>query len=62
MGRKAKLKKIRREADSQPPSPKPEANFEPTQFVEQLKTQGYQLRQSQRSPELPEQKGAEPYL
>ncbi|MBE9127329.1 MULTISPECIES: hypothetical protein [unclassified Coleofasciculus] len=55
MGRKAKLKKIRREMASQEPS-EPEVNSEPTNFVNQLEKQGYQLDQAERCPELPEQR------
>lgn len=50
VGRQARLKKIRQEASEQPPVPE---SSEPTQFVKQLERQGYNLKQIQRSPELP---------
>lgn len=48
MGRKAKLKKIKKEADR--PS---ENKSKSTQFVEKIGEFGYRLENSQRSPELP---------
>lgn len=59
MGRKAKLKKIRREMAAQPLS-EPEVNSEPTNFVNQLEQQGYQLDQAERCPELPDQRKNQP--
>lgn len=58
MGKKAKIKKIRKESlkiseiDNQ---------YESTQFVEQLTKLGYQLKQIERSPEVPTEK-TEPQL
>jgi len=56
MGRKAKLKKVRREAppdDALVPQPEIEIDRDPTKFVQQLEKQGYNLQQVERSPELP---------
>jgi hypothetical protein len=50
MGRQARLKKIRHNRDAQPPI-QPES--EPTQFVKELQRKGYNLKQIERSPELP---------
>ncbi|MBD2576811.1 hypothetical protein [Oscillatoria sp. FACHB-1406] len=51
MGRQARLKKNRQDSSgqSQPPD-----TTEPTQFVKQIQQQGYNLKQAQRSPELPD--------
>ncbi|MGK7877370.1 MAG: hypothetical protein AB4426_29955 [Xenococcaceae cyanobacterium] len=59
MGRKAKLKKIRREAIAQSGASSQSQNqtdSDPNKFVQQLERQGYQLGQIERSPELPEQR------
>lgn len=50
MGRKAKLKKIRREREEEV------KGREPNNFVGELGKQGYQFENIQRSPEVPEQK------
>ena len=58
MGRKAKLKKARRDASSDEASlsqPEMQADSNPTEFVRQLEKQGYNLQQVERSPELPSQ-------
>ncbi|HBE20668.1 MAG TPA: hypothetical protein DEG17_24510 [Cyanobacteria bacterium UBA11149] len=56
MGRNAKLKKIRREAASQPLSLKQEkTEFDSTHFVNQLEEEGYSLDKIKRSPSLPDQ-------
>ncbi|HEY9813763.1 MAG TPA: hypothetical protein V6D31_09535 [Candidatus Sericytochromatia bacterium] len=56
MGRKAKLKKIRKETVEPPTSLDLTQADDPTKFVQQLGKQGYNLQQIQRSPELPNQK------
>ncbi len=57
MGRKAKLKKIRREASAQKSSSAAaKTTYEPTNFVKQLEIQGYQLDRIKRSPELPDRR------
>ncbi len=56
MGRKAKLKKIRKETVENPTSSDLTQADDPTKFVQQLRKQGYNLQQIQRSPELPNQK------
>lgn len=58
MGKKAKLKKLRRELKANPETKK---TASPTQFVEELNQLGYQLEQIERSPELPN-KHIEPSL
>ena len=58
MGRKAKLKKLRRELKANPAT---ETSSNSTQFVDQLGKLGYQLDRSERSPEVPTQK-IEPQL
>lgn len=56
MGRKAKLKQQKRQANEKALSEKtkPVADFDRTEFVQELKMQGYNLEQIQRSPEIPE--------
>ena len=58
MGRKAKLKKLRRESKNNPATEKQSSS---TQFVEELNQLGYQLKEIQRSPEVPK-KNIEPQL
>ena len=53
MGKKAKLKKLRRELKTNPATEKP---FQSTQFVEQFTKLGYQLEQIERSPDVPSKK------
>ena len=58
MGRKAKLKKVRRDASSDAasvPQPESQVDRDPTKFVQQLEKQGYKLQQIDRSPEIPSQ-------
>lgn len=64
MGKKAKLKQLRREAKEKNSEvePKPLQNFAQTQFVEQLKQQGYNLKQIQQSPEIPNSDRGNPQL
>jgi hypothetical protein len=53
MGRKAKLKKLRREAP--PPAASPSIHpEEPTNFVREMDSLGYQLRQTIPAPDIPE--------
>ena len=58
MGRKAKLKQIRRKVRSKvslSPPPFPEEDSDPTEFIEPLERQGYQLHKiEKRCPELPD--------
>ncbi|GAC1480388.1 MAG: hypothetical protein NVS2B14_20630 [Chamaesiphon sp.] len=58
MGRKAKLKQIQREAKQKllSESPTHQADFAPTEFVEQLELQGYQIQHIARCPQLPDQR------
>ena len=58
MGKKAKLKKLRRELKA---NPNTKTNSAPTQFVEELDRLGYQLEKIKRSPEVPN-KHIEPRL
>ncbi len=53
MGRKAKLKQLRREAPPPEPAP-PVQPEEPTNFVREMDHQGYQLRQTVPAPDIPE--------
>lgn len=52
MGRQAKLKKIRKEAGVSDRS----NNCDPNNFIDDLERRGYQLKQIQRSPDLPDNK------
>ena len=52
MGKKSRLKKIRKESLSNEIKNQPSDS---TQFVRELQHLGYQLKQIQRSPELPQQ-------
>lgn len=54
MGRKAKIKQLRRESSSQHSSSQSQAETDPTKFVEHLEQQGYQLKKSDRCPDIPE--------
>ncbi|MCP2730311.1 hypothetical protein [Limnofasciculus baicalensis] len=55
MGRNAKLKKMRREASSQPLSLQQEkTEFDSIHFVNQLEEEGYSLNEIKRSPSLPD--------
>ncbi|MEQ9667417.1 hypothetical protein [Coleofasciculus sp. G2-EDA-02] len=55
MGRKAKLKQLRRQSQGQEQSPMSTqpTHFESTQFVQQLQVEGYKLDQAQHSPDVP---------
>ena len=53
MGKKAKLKKLRRELKANSATETP---FTSTQFVEQFNKLGYQLGQIERSPDVPTEK------
>ena len=55
MGRKAKLKQLRRQRQGQQESPAStqSTHFESTQFVQQLQVEGYKLDQAQHSPDVP---------
>ena len=53
MGRKAKLKKLRREFTA---ATSTQQSLSSTQFVDQLSKLGYQLEQIERSPEVPVEK------
>lgn len=56
MGRQAKLKKQRKQAQHQPEidsNPPPE-DADPTAFVKHLEKEGYQLKAAQKSPEIPD--------
>lgn len=53
MGRKAKLKKLRR--DAPPPGAAPAVEpEEPTNFVREMDHQGYHLKQTIPAPDIPE--------
>ncbi len=58
MGKKAKIKKIRKKSSKISAT---NNKYEPTQFVKQLTKLGYQLEQIERSPEVPTEK-TEPQL
>ena len=56
MGRKAKLKKAKRqgrEEVSSTPKSQSEEKMQPTQFVRQFENQGYGFKKIERSPDLP---------
>lgn len=53
MGRKAKIKQARKKASQQPKSESPQ---DANSFVKELGRKGYQLKNIQRSPELPNHK------
>ncbi len=64
MGRKAKIKKAKRQAVNQElsaPQSQPDEKLQPTQFVRQLESQGYALKKIERSPDLPSDR-AEPQI
>ncbi|MGC9503622.1 hypothetical protein [Baaleninema sp.] len=54
MGRKAKLKKLRKTAKTDPKAAKRTSNFDDTQFVKDLQQQGYDLKVGDRAPDIPE--------
>ena len=56
MGRKANLKKTRRQKTSQILTSSDSVADEPTEFVKRLEKQGYQLTHRQNCPELPDSK------
>ena len=56
MGRKANLKKIRRQKASQVLESSDLVADDPTEFVKRLEKQGYQLDHRQSCPELPNSK------
>lgn len=56
MGRKAKLKKIRQEKKQSFPESQRIPKADPKQFIRELEKQGYQLKQIERSPEIPEER------
>ncbi|MBE9166888.1 hypothetical protein IQ238_04840 [Pleurocapsales cyanobacterium LEGE 06147] len=58
MGKKAKIKKRRKESSKTSES---NNKYESTQFVKQLTKLGYQLEQIERSPEVPAER-TEPQL
>ena len=58
MGKKAKLKKMRRELKM---NPQQQESLPSTQFVKHLNKLGYQLEQIERSPDVPTEK-IEPQL
>lgn len=64
MGRKSRLKQIKRSAT---PKPSEEtiagsSNLDSTQFVKQLKLEGYKFDAIKRSPELPDPNQSAPQL
>ncbi|MDT9177805.1 MAG: hypothetical protein P5702_09635 [Limnospira sp. PMC 1291.21] len=57
MGRKAKLKHLRKQQQTNPTADTQnsgEVEADPTHFVDELKHQGYDLKVSDRCPEIPE--------
>lgn len=64
MGKKAKLKQLKRQTagDASQPDPAPKPNLDNTQFVQQLKQEGYDLKQMQQSPEIPDRNRPNPQL
>ncbi len=56
MGRKARLKKVRRETTSSVSAPQPQLDSDPTEFVQQLQQKGYEMQQIVRSPQIPDQR------
>ncbi|MDC0832224.1 hypothetical protein POG22_04255 [Geitlerinema sp. CS-897] len=54
MGRKAKLKKLRKSAKTDPEAAKRRQNIDDTQFVKDLQRQGYDLKVGDRAPDIPE--------
>lgn len=62
MGRKAKLKQLKRQASENSATEVSHPNFDNTQFVRELKQQGYDLKQMQQSPEVPDRNQPNPQL
>lgn len=55
MGKKAKLKKQRKQAQKQA-SPNTSQNSKSHHFIDQLERQGYSWKQQQEAPDVPENK------
>ena len=63
MGKQSKLKQKRQELKQNPPQPLPtEPDLDPTHFVDKMKQQGYQLKQANRCPDVPEHQDGRPTL
>lgn len=62
MGRQAKLKQLRHQKQEQEQSQASTKSpyFDQTQFVQQLKREGYQLEQAEHSPDVPLPKQSKP--
>ena len=58
MGKKARLKKMRRELQA---TSQENANADPSNFIKQVEKTGYRLQNIQRSPEVPRE-NIEPQL
>ncbi len=63
MGKQSKLKQKRQDLKQNPPQPlPPEVDQDPTHFVDKMKQQGYQLKQTNRCPEVPDRQDGKPTL
>lgn len=63
MGKQSKLKQKRQDLKYNPPQSLPtEINLDPTHFVETMEEQGYQLKQINRCPEVPERQDGKPTI
>lgn len=63
MGKQSKLKQKRQDLRNNPSQPLPhEIDQDPTHFVETMEQQGYQLKQTNRCPEVPERQDGKPTL
>lgn len=62
MGRKAKIKQMKRQNSENSATEVSKPKFENTQFVGELTRQGYDLKQMQESPEIPARNRPNPQL
>jgi hypothetical protein len=64
MGRQARLKQLKQKASGKPSQEvaKPLPDFDQTQFVQQLKRQGYDLDLTKSCPEIPDSNRPSPQL
>lgn len=62
MGRQAKLKQLKRQVSEILAAEASKPNFDRTQFVRELTWKGYDLKQMQESPEIPDRNRPNPQL
>ena len=63
MGKQSKLKQKRQDLKQNPSQPlPPEVDQDPTHFVDKMEKQGYQLKQANRCPDVPERQDGRPTI